>query len=72
MTVYFRLRSSFLWYSFKVILTEGLIHQATNICPYPYWRYHSQEVLEQKDVQLFHMLVLLGRKQNCESGGDLL
>jgi len=59
MTVYFILHSSFLWYTFKVILTESLIHQPTNVCPNPYWRDHSQEILEQKAVQLFHMSVLL-------------
>jgi len=56
MTMYFTLHSSFLWYTFKVISTESLIHQPTDVCPNPYWRDHSQEILEQKAIQLFHML----------------
>jgi len=59
MTIYFTLHSTFLWYTFKVISTESLIHQPTDVCPNPYWRDHSQEILEQKAIQLFNMLVLL-------------
>jgi hypothetical protein len=54
----FQLYSVFLWYALKIVLAEDLIHQPSYICPYPNWRDHSQEVLQQKFMCLFYVSVL--------------